>query len=544
MKSHQHQRYNFLTSCVPALCLLAMSALATPPPEQPISAASSERADSLYGETIEQSIQHWTSSEHWAWARIRTGLPVDFNEKVGQSLDPTSTDIDPSQLTHRSLGATFLATVLGDRRFYKQIPVSYVEISGAYFPDGMELHNISIPVGLGVQRSLFESKIEMTNFSSTGPMSFTRSVFGGDLVMTSSHVKELNLKHVSAQRVKLWLVTISEVFTVSSSTIAQSLEVLGSKVARFVSFAGSTVGSIRAPGIQVDDQMNFLDSTVHGHLDLEGSVLDELVIFKTTVNQVLLTDAKIDKTLSLRDTKIKGTISVNRARIGAELFVWTSDIANCMDFTFTEVIGSVKLTDSSFGQLTGSASKVTGSFQVERVKVNETLDLNNLLVAGIFGIAESELPELDVSGGKFGAQFVVQDSTIDGEAKLNSVDVKASLLLRRSQFSRIDLMAAKIAGRFATTDSEIDGNLLSQSAIVDGDLVLADSAVVGEIDIQVAEVSGYVLIDGLSKATALGMQGITSGEGLSLKIRSCSTLTCPVRQHPPTSYSRVLRLDF
>ena len=40
-------------------------------------------------------------------------------------------------------------------------------------------------------------------------------------------------------------------------------------------------------------------------------------------------------------------------------------------------------------------------------------------------------------------------------------------------------MGAKIAGRFATTDSEIDGNLLSQSAIVEGDLVLADSAVVG-----------------------------------------------------------------
>ena len=252
-------------------------------------------------------------------------------------------------MSHRSLGSTFLATVLGDRRFNKQIPVRYVEISGAYFPDGMELRNISTSVGLGIQRSLFESKIEMTNFSSTGPMSFTRSVFGSDFVMSSSHVKELNLKHVSAQRIELWRATISEVFTVSSSTISQSLELLGSKVARFVSFAGSTVGSIRAPGFQVDDQMNFLDSTVRGRLDLEGSVLDELVILKTTMNQVALTDAKIDKTLSLRDAKIEGTISVNRARIGAELFVWTSDIANCMDFTFTEVRGSVKLTDSSFG---------------------------------------------------------------------------------------------------------------------------------------------------------------------------------------------------
>ena len=417
-------------------------------------------------------------------------------------------------MANRSLGSTFLATVLGDRRFYRLIPVNHVEIRGAYFPDTVELRNLSTPFGLGIVGSRFESNLEMINFSSAGNVSFTRTVFAGDLEMRSSSVKEIILSHVSAQRIGLMHAKVDAAIHLSKSTIRRTLELSVARVGQVVSIRKSDIGSVNAMGIHVADQFSFVDSTVQGRVGLEGSILDEFVIAESTMENVALTDAKVTKTVSLRDSRISGTYSVNRARVGSEMFVWTSEIVNCMDFTSTEIGGSVKLSDSNFGQLTGSTSKIAGKFEVERVEVRDLFDLKGLHVEGIFGVAESIFPDFDVSVGGFGAQFVVQDSTVEGEAKLNSIDVYASLFLRRSQIGEIDLLGSKIGGRLAVIDSEVLGNLELQSANVDGDLVLTNSNVVGEIDIQVAEISGYVLFDGLSNTAAVGLQGLTSGGGI------------------------------
>ena len=502
---------------VPALGLLAISSLTALQAAPSTLQISADVADNPYEETLQQPNHHWMPSERWAWARIQAGLTVDFNEKIGQPLSLTSTDIDQDQRTNRSLGATFLATVLGDSRFQRQIPVSHVQIRGAYFPDTVDLRNISTPIGLEIRGSVFESDLEMLNFASAGSVAFKHTVLGGEIAMTSAHAKELHLSHFTAKRIVLNLATISGSFTITSSTITQTLELGRSKVARLLSILKSNIGDIQAPGIRVDDRLNLADSTVHGPINLNGSQLQEIVIFSATMGKVDLADARVYKALSVRESKISGTLSANRVRIGADLFVLKSEISTCMDFSSTEVSGSVQLKDSSFGQLTGSNSKVMGSFHVERIEVQELVDLKGLLASGIFAVAESQLPGVDVSVARFGGPFVVQDSTITGESKINSVDTRASFFLRRSKLMDIDLMGGKFGGRLAVTDSEISGNLLLQSATVEGDLVLADSNVDGEIDAQVSKVSGFVLIENLSKTTALGMRGITSGGGFVVR---------------------------
>jgi hypothetical protein len=124
-----------------------------------LTAAIAARAEEL------PIVAGWTEAERWAWGEIRAGRVADFNARYGETLDPAKpTGWDSAALgKDRRLSPWFLATILLNAPLKQFIPGQGIVISGAWFPQGLELGYISLEGPLIFRHSRFERTLRVTS---------------------------------------------------------------------------------------------------------------------------------------------------------------------------------------------------------------------------------------------------------------------------------------------------------------------------------------------------------------------------------------------
>ena len=126
----------------------------------------------------------WLESEQWAWIQICEGRKANFNALHHENLDPRI-DANPHKWNERSLGRTFLRTILLFEPYRSAIPHRGVFIVGAYFPNGVDLKDSPTSRRLVLERSLFPLPVALDRYSTSSYVRFGESSFHQHFLMVS-----------------------------------------------------------------------------------------------------------------------------------------------------------------------------------------------------------------------------------------------------------------------------------------------------------------------------------------------------------------------
>ena len=137
----------------------------------------------------------WSGSEEWAWKEICEGRVADFNECLGEELDPKDPKHDPRWLDgRRTLRPDFLRTILLREPLRSAIDYRGVRIVGAYFADEIDLSDALIERPLVLER-FFGSSVTMKRLTTPTFVSVDASRFDGTLNMAFISVgRELSMR--------------------------------------------------------------------------------------------------------------------------------------------------------------------------------------------------------------------------------------------------------------------------------------------------------------------------------------------------------------
>ncbi len=164
--------------------------------------------------------------ETWAWERIREGQVADFNEHLGETLDPKQPE---SWGDDRKIGSRFLRTLFFEKPYCDEIPPEGVRIAGAYLPDGQVLPFARVPRQVWLVRCRSEALIDFGGSTISGWLLLKESFLGKpqSLSLNVAQIEGLvDLDSLLAEgEVDLAGAKIGDLLTAIGSIFAQTVKV-------------------------------------------------------------------------------------------------------------------------------------------------------------------------------------------------------------------------------------------------------------------------------------------------------------------------------
>jgi hypothetical protein len=134
-------------------------------------------------------LQAWTPQEKWVWNQVCEGKIADFNEAKGYggNLDPKKPEKWPES---RILRPKFLERILLHEPYRSALTHRGMWIVGAWFKERLDLSNATLVYPLKLERSIFESDVNLSFLKTSQLISLVGSKFTGPLNMDSLQVGE------------------------------------------------------------------------------------------------------------------------------------------------------------------------------------------------------------------------------------------------------------------------------------------------------------------------------------------------------------------
>ncbi|MCH7539677.1 MAG: hypothetical protein IH999_04665 [Proteobacteria bacterium] len=216
-------------------------------------------------------LPEWSEPEHWAWSEICEGREADFNQLYGVWLDPKEAD---GWNDDRKLSQAFLETILLHKPFRGALTRKGVRIIGAWFRQPVDLGHGILDRELWLDKSRFESNVQLTSVKSADLISLEGSKFadslvmawlevGGSLLMDDAEFGEVSL---AGAKIGGQISMIDSKFT--GELVMDSLEVGSSLFMRGAEFA---------------EPVNLIFASIGSNLDLSGAKLESLDLTGTQI---------------------------------------------------------------------------------------------------------------------------------------------------------------------------------------------------------------------------------------------------------------------
>jgi hypothetical protein len=167
--------------------VLAMTLLASPIGARGEDAAQRVPAD---GQCPVPADPGWRPQEKFVWRQVCRGEVADFNSssQYGGYLDPKRPEGLPES---RTLGPSFLETILLSDKYRHALTRLGVRISGARFSETVNLENAELRHDLWLYQSLLEAGANFQGLKSTHLVLFDRSKVAGEVNLSDSKVDRL-----------------------------------------------------------------------------------------------------------------------------------------------------------------------------------------------------------------------------------------------------------------------------------------------------------------------------------------------------------------
>ena len=364
-----------------------------------------------------EPLPEWSEPERWAWACICEGKAADFNERLGEKLDP----IDPHEWSYdnrwstaykwpagrRTLSPRFLKTILLHEPFRSAVPPQGVRIIGAYFKDAIDLSDASIEWPLALRESLFKSSSMMRRLRTPKFVSFDGSRFDGELDM-------------------------------SSATIRSNLNMLGE--AKFV--------DVDLRGAKIGGQLDMSSSTFKGMLDMDSiSIKSNLLMGQQAeFNDVILEGAKIGGQVVMSGTTFKGLLNMNSVLIGSNLFM--NQKAEFCDILLIggKIGGQFDMSDSTFkGAIDKESGPLWGDLEMDEIAKFCGVVLFGTKIEGYLDMSGSTFKgTLSINSVSIWSDLRMNKVNIDKPAELKFLKVGSNFIVRGASLRELDLTGTKV----------------------------------------------------------------------------------------------------
>ena len=450
----------------------------------------------------------WREPERWAWACICEGKDADFNERLGEILDPNNPKHDQKWSDSRTLRSTFLRTILLDEPYRSAIPHRGVRIRGAYFKDKIDLSDASIEWSLVLERSLFKSSVDMRRLATPKFLSLEGSHFKSMLEMDSAKIGG-DLSMVGKAKfmdVNLRGAKIGGQLIISDSTFMGTLDMSSAMIGSNLYMVGKTkFVDVNLNGAKIGGLLNMSGSTFMGTLNMSSaSIGSNLLMQKAQPNNVDLKGAKIGGQLNMSGSTFMGTLDMNSATIGSDL----------------SMVGEAKFVDVNLkGAKIGGLLNMSGSTFMGTLDISSTTIGNDLSMLRTEFEAQSD--NVDLSGAKIGGQFNIFASTFMGTLDMSSTTIGNDLSMLRTEFEaqsdNVDLSGAKIGGLLNMSGSTFMGTLNMSSAMIGGDLSMVGEAKFMDVILAGAKIGGLLSMSDSTFMGTLDMNSATFGSNLLIQ---------------------------
>ncbi len=355
----------------------------------------------------------WTEPEKWTWIQICEGRIANFNKRLSEKLDPINPSHDGKWSDNRILSSSFLETILLHEPFHSAIPRQGVRISGAYFPDDINLTDASIERPLMVHKSRFKSQVDMFRLKTLALISLEGSKFDGGLNMSSSSVGvHLFIRDAIFDKVDLKGTEISDYLDMNGSTFKGKLDMGSASVGVNLFMRDAIFDKVDLRGAKIGGQLNMIGSTFKGKLVMgSSSVGGSLHMRSAKFGEVDLRGVEISDQLNMIGSTFKGQLIMGSVSVGGSLHMKSTKFGE-VDLRGAKIGGQITMDESTFkGKLIMHAISVGSSLFLRQVKLNSPANLMFLSVGSNLDAQGATLRGLDLTG-----------SRIKGELRLGSAN--------------------------------------------------------------------------------------------------------------------------
>ncbi len=396
----------------------------------------------------------WTEPEKWVWKQICEGRIANFNIRSNEELDPRKPDHNGKWSNDRILSSSFLETILLHKPFRSAIPRQGVRISGASFPDYINLTDASIERPLMVHKSRFKSQVDMFRLRTPALISLEGSKFDGGLNMNSSSVGvHLFMRDATFDQVDLKGAEISDYLDMNGSTFKGKLDMGSASVGVNLFMRDATFDQVDLKGAEIGGQLTMIGSAFKGKLVMgSASVGGSLHMRSAEFDEVDLRGAGINDQIVMIESTFKGSLIIDS--VSAD---------------------SLFMRRANFDEVDLRGAKINDQLEMEGATFKGPLIMSSVSVGGSLHMGDANFGEVDLRGAKIGAQLTMDEATFKGQLVMPSISVGSSLFLRQVKFdSSANLMflsvGSNLDARGATlrsldlTGSRIEGELRLGSA--------------------------------------------------------------------------------
>ncbi len=286
----------------------------------------------------------WTDPEEWAWTQICEGQIANFNEHLNEELDPRNPDHDDEWADDRMLSSRFLETILLREPFRGAIPRRGVRIFGAYFPNPINLIDVSLDRPLEFDQSRFKSQVDMLRLRTPTFISLEDSKFdseldmdsisvGGDLFMRAAEFDKVDLRGAKiGDQLSMNGSTFKDELIMSSASVGSSLFMRGAEFDE-VNLSGAKIGDHLSMNRSVFKKVNLSGAKIGDHLGMNGSVFKD---------ELIMDSASIGGTLFMREVTLDKPPNLIFLSIGSNLDARLATMSG-LDLTGSRIEGELRL---------------------------------------------------------------------------------------------------------------------------------------------------------------------------------------------------------
>jgi hypothetical protein len=222
---------------------------------------------------------NWSASEQFVWRSVCAGEEANFDDEpaYGGDLDPRTSD---GWLENRALRSKFLETILLKDPYRSLLTRRGVVITGAYFPENVELEGASLQHRLELKKSRFAKDVDLQWLSSNSGISLGQSKVVGTVKMNGVQINaDLDMSN-SAEfaSVEIEGAHIGGSLDFGWSKVAGDLDCIAIHIAQalYLNEEAEFSGNIDLSFATIGESLDLSESTFGNYIKLEGVQIGNL----------------------------------------------------------------------------------------------------------------------------------------------------------------------------------------------------------------------------------------------------------------------------